>query len=143
MKRLFLSIFMLLGVAVQGAWADVTVTTVAELLNVVRTSQTVTLGADNTLYYPSAAMTVGAFRGYFQLAEGLTAGDISAPVRAFVLNFGDDEATGIVEPEMDSSFVTRHSSIQGWYTLDGRRLTGKPVQRGVYVNGQRKVVIGQ
>lgn len=28
-----------------------------------------------------------------------------------------------------------------WYTLDGRRLSGKPTQRGVYVNGERKVVI--
>ena len=28
-----------------------------------------------------------------------------------------------------------------WFTLDGRRLDGKPAQRGVYVNGGRKVVM--
>lgn len=28
-----------------------------------------------------------------------------------------------------------------WFTLDGRRLDGKPAQRGVYVNGGHKVVI--
>ena len=29
----------------------------------------------------------------------------------------------------------------GWYTLDGRRLSEKPTQSGVYINGGRKVVI--
>jgi len=28
-----------------------------------------------------------------------------------------------------------------WYTLDGRRLSGKPSQKGVYINGGVKVVI--
>jgi len=28
-----------------------------------------------------------------------------------------------------------------WYTLDGRRLSGKPMARGIYVNNGRKVVI--
>ena len=28
-----------------------------------------------------------------------------------------------------------------WYTIDGRRLTGKPAQKGIYVNGGRKVVM--
>ena len=28
-----------------------------------------------------------------------------------------------------------------WYTIDGRRLTGKPAQKGIYVNSGRKVVM--
>ena len=28
-----------------------------------------------------------------------------------------------------------------WYTLDGRKLNGKPTAKGIYVNGGRKVVI--
>ena len=28
-----------------------------------------------------------------------------------------------------------------WYMLDGRRLSGKPTQRGIYINGARKVVM--
>ena len=28
-----------------------------------------------------------------------------------------------------------------WYMLDGRRLTGQPTQRGIYINGGRKVVM--
>ncbi len=28
-----------------------------------------------------------------------------------------------------------------WYTLDGRRLDGKPTQRGIYINNGKKVAI--
>ncbi len=50
------------------------------------------LGADNTPYYPTGEVTIGAQRGYFQLA-GLTVGDNTDPtsIRAFELNLGDDE----------------------------------------------------
>ena len=36
---------------------------------------------------------------------------------------------------------SREGSSQRWYTLDGRKLNGKPTQKGIYVNGGRKVVI--
>ena len=101
------------------------------------------LGADNTLYYPTDEnFTVNAFRGYFQL-KGLTAGETnSAGIRNFVLNFGDgDNATGIVSAEAISSLFTIHSSLSEWYTLDGRKLSGKPTQRGIYVHGGKKVVV--
>ena len=29
----------------------------------------------------------------------------------------------------------------GWYTVDGRRLDGKPTRPGVYINSGRQVVI--
>ena len=70
------------------------------------------LGAGNTLYYPTASnFKVNAFRGYFQLNQGLTAGEtnsLSAGVRNFVLNFGDGETTGIVSAEANSSLFTLH-----------------------------------
>ena len=99
------------------------------------------LGGDNTIYYPNDKMTIGAFRAYFNL-QGITASDKATDgVRQFVLNFGD-EASGIAEVEADSSLLTPHSSLQeGWYTLDGRRLSGKPTQKGIYVSNGRKVVI--
>ena len=108
------------------------------------------LGADNTLYYPTDEdFKVNAFRGYFQLKQGLTAGEansMSAGVRAFVLNFGDgergdDNATGIVSAEANSSLFTLHSSLSEWYTLDGRKLGGKPTAKGIYINNGRKIVI--
>jgi hypothetical protein len=36
---------------------------------------------------------------------------------------------------------SREGSSQRWYTLDGRKLNGKPTKKGIYVNGGRKVVI--
>ena len=99
------------------------------------------LGSANKLYHPNAAMTIGTHRAYFQLAPGITAGEPASLVRAFVLNFGEDDATGIVEPEDDSSFVTRHSSSQTWYTLDGRKLDGRPTQRGIYIYNGKKTII--
>ena len=101
------------------------------------------LGAGNKLYYPTASgFKVNAFRGYFQLKQGLTAGDPNAGVRAFVLNFGDDSnATGIVSAEANSSLFTLHSSLSEWYSLDGCRLNGKPTAKGIYINNGRKVVI--
>ena len=97
------------------------------------------LGAGNTLYYPTATgFTVNAFRGYFQLKQGLTAGEAANGVRAFVLNFGDDSnATGI----LTTNFTNPTNSDNEWYTLDGRKLNGKPTAKGIYINNGRKVVI--
>lgn len=92
------------------------------------------LGADNKLYYPSTAMTIGACRAYFQLAEGLTAGDLASGVHQFVLNFGDE--TGI-----DLTPVRSQREAGAWYTLDGRRLFGKPTKTGIYINNGKKVII--
>ena len=97
------------------------------------------LGSDNTLYYPNAAMTIGAFRAYFQL-NGITAGAPATGIRSFVLNFGDD-TNGITEAEANSSFFTHHSSLSGWFTLDGRRLSGKPTAKGLYLHNGRKVMV--
>ena len=100
------------------------------------------LGAGNKLYYPTKDRTMGACRAVFVL-NGLTAGDLpTANARAFVLNFGDGEATGIVDAEADSSLFTLHSSLkEGWYDMQGRRLSGKPTTRGIYINNGKKIVI--
>ena len=96
------------------------------------------LGAANKLYYPNAAMTIGCQRAYFQLLGDLTAGNPTSQVRAFNLNFGDDEATGIISVH-DSGFTVNGSDA--WYTLDGRRLDGQPTAKGLYIHGGKKVAI--
>ena len=139
------------GVTVSNATNDATVT---DVLTFTGTYAPVTipadgdntklyLGAANKLYYPNAAMTIGTHRAYFQLLGDLTAGgnehgdDVEDGVRAFVLNFGDDEATGIIT----TNFTNSTNSSNEWYTLDGRRLDGQPTQRGIYINNGKKVVI--
>lgn len=106
------------------------------------------LGSSNKLYYPNGEMTIGTHRAYFQLAPGITAGnsaggnehgdDVEDPVRAFNLNFGDDETTGIISVH-DSGFMVNGSDA--WYTIDGRKLDGKPTQRGIYINNGKKIAI--
>ena len=101
------------------------------------------LGAANKLYYPNAAMTIGTHRAYFQLLGDLTAGgnehgdDVEDGVRAFVLNFGDDEATGIIT----TNYTNSTNSSNEWYTLDGRKLDGQPTAKGLYIHGGKKVAI--
>ena len=101
------------------------------------------LGADNKLYYPLAAMTVGSCRAVFYL-NGITAGDLPAPgqaaARRFVLNFGDGEtATGIIG--IGSTRTDTDKNDGYWYDLQGRKLSGKPTQKGIYINHGNKVVI--
>lgn len=31
--------------------------------------------------------------------------------------------------------------VNSYYTIDGRKLSGKPMQRGIYINNGNKVVI--
>jgi hypothetical protein len=32
-------------------------------------------------------------------------------------------------------------TLEGWYTMDGRKLEGKPTKKGLYINNGRKIVI--
>lgn len=97
------------------------------------------MGADNMLYYPNAPVVLNSFRGYFRLADGLTAADPESGVqnvKSFVLNF-DDESTGI-NLNTDSSVNGEDS---GYYTINGQRLNSMPTKKGVYIVNGKKVVI--
>ena len=98
------------------------------------------LGTANTLYYPNAANNddgnyyVNACRAYFHVnLSGQANG-----VRAFRLNFDDDESTGFVSISKESG---SQGAADGWNTFDGRKLNGKPSRAGVYINSGVKVVI--
>ena len=107
------------------------------------------LGADNTLYYPSSEdVKVNSFRAYFKLKNELTVGETpseepgnpettSNSIKAFVLNFGDEE-TGIREISTPSN---SSNSSNLWFTLDGRRLNGQPTQSGIFIHGSKKVIL--
>ena len=91
------------------------------------------LGTENTLYYPLAGASLGACRAYFQL------NGINANVREFNLNF-DEQGTQTVIGHTDITDSTDKADA-AWYSLDGRKLEGKPTKKGLYIYKGRKVVI--
>ena len=94
------------------------------------------LGDNNTLYYSTENRNIRSCRAYFSVPYiNQTPG---AKARAFVLNFDDEEATGIIT--VNGSGLTVGDS-DTWYTIDGVRLSGKPTQRGIYINNGNKVAI--
>ncbi len=94
------------------------------------------LGANNTLYYPNAKMTIGACRAYFLLDQGLTAGNPSSSsgVRGFVLNFGEYDPTAIASQQIENS-----ESSKWVYDLFGRKVT-KPQKGNLYIKNGKKVI---
>ena len=55
-------------------------------------------------------------------------------IKQFVLNF-DDDPTGI----KDLNGIK--DSNDTWFDLEGRKLAGKPSQKGIYINNGKKVTI--
>ena len=99
------------------------------------------MGGNNTVYYPNKNVTVNACRAYFKLHNGIIAGDPKTNgAKVFVLNFGDEEVeTGI---SLIPDFSTKGEwSAGAWYSIDGRKLSGKPTQKGLYIHNGKKVVV--
>jgi len=97
------------------------------------------LGAGNKLYNPEALPAqMKGFRAYFLLK-----GDATGAARAFRMDFGDGETTGIREME-DGKWKMENGS----YDLQGRRVESSIfnsqssiLKKGVYiVNGKKRVV---
>ena len=86
--------------------------------------------ADNTLLNPSVLpANIKGFRAYFQLK-----GEVVQQVRAFCLDFGDGESTGI--RSIESNGKVADDAI---YTLDGRRVS-QPT-KGIYIQNGKKLII--
>ena len=101
---------------------------------------TLYLGANDQLFYPSGegmtSFVVNAFRAYFVLKDGLTAGEpLSTDVQG-VKSFDGGE-TGIEEVNGYRSWVNGY----GWYSIDERKLDGRPTEKGMYISDGRKVLI--
>ena len=80
-------------------------------------------------------------KGYFYLdnpnyhATGTTPGGSSR----LQLIIEDDTETGIENSQL--STLNSQLSTDTWYTLDGRKLNGKPTQKGLYIVNGKKVII--
>ena len=91
------------------------------------------MGDGNKLYYPLDGASIGAQRAYFKIGDSTAAPSLTD----FSIDFGGGETTAITT----TNLTNRTNSADAWYTLDGRRLSQKPAQRGIYINNGHKVVI--
>lgn len=103
-------------------------------------------GQDNTLYNPQIDLTdtdnpkypsLEALSAYFQL-DGVITGEGSGSnvIRNIVICFGEETTT-----DLSNIVSQKDEKNKCWYTIDGRRLSRKPTQKGVYIVNGKKVVI--
>ena len=77
-----------------------------------------------------AAFTSGTHKVWLALTTAEAGSSMS---RGFFDLSGSDETTGISTMRIENS--------DNWYSIDGRRLVGKPSHRGVYINNGKKLII--
>lgn len=90
--------------------------------------------SNNQFWYSIGSTNVKAFRAWFELDAVLDKEtDFGSKIRFYI----EDEIVDIQE--------MRGGDVEGvklgWYTLDGRKLDGKPTEKGVYLVDGKKVAI--
>ena len=102
-------------------------------------------GSANKLFWPDEDVQLNAFRAHFTLNGTQVAEDAAGAkgITNMVIGFGDEDevVTGINETAADSSLFTPHSSLSGWHTVSGIRLSGKPSKKGMYIHNGNTVVV--
>ena len=92
--------------------------------------------ANNMLWYPTANLTVNSCRAYFDLKADVP---VDTNIGARLIIIYDDETTGIESIENGKWRI--ENSAGAWYSLDGRKLEGKPTTKGLYIHNGNKEVI--
>ena len=99
------------------------------------------LAAGNKLGYSQNPRTLHSFRCHFYVpTNGTTA------AHSFVVDFGEGETTEI-ETITNNQYPETITNNQypitdgAWYTIDGRKLTGKPTAKGIYIVNGKKVIV--
>lgn len=95
---------------------------------------------DNHFDYPKEDMIINSFHAHFLFTGEISMGtpddtsDDNGIIRNIVLNFGD-ETTEIVNYQLSTI-----NSNDSWYSIDGRKLQGEPMQKGIYIHNGKKVI---
>ena len=103
---------------------DITADNIHEILYV---------ASGNKIGYSKSARTLKSCRAHFWVKPNSPA---QAGARAINIDWGDGEATSITLVNADSE-----NAACGIYTLDGRKLSGQPTEKGVYIVNGKKIVI--
>lgn len=119
--------------------------------NLLHGSDTETTTTGDGLHYKLSYNTSGSDLGWYWGVDGGGAFTSAAhkawlvlPSTAGTRGFfglpGDDETTGIKEVKSEG-VKSEKSGVEGWFSLDGRRLNGRPSAKGLYIHNGRKVAI--
>ena len=96
-------------------------------------NEIIMLSSGSRLGYSKNPRTLNTFRCHFYVP----AKDGVQQARAFVMDFGDGETTGILP--IDHSPLTIEHTADVWYTIDGMKLDNVPTKKGVYIVNGKKV----
>ena len=93
-----------------------------------------------------AGASIAPFRAYLKYTAPVSnaprrgAAEEALPSRMTVrLVNADGDVTAIGTIDTKTGEIRFDS--EAWYTLDGRRLNGKPAQKGVYINNGKKIIV--
>ena len=104
-------------------------------INAGNLNEIILLGSNNTLGYSSEPRILHPFRAHFEVPVGNGGG-----VKAYQISFGDEGTeTGIIS--IDNGKLTMDNGACAWYDMSGRKLGGKPTQKGIYIHNGIKGVI--
>jgi hypothetical protein len=122
----------LTDVAVKGTSATAATITDAD-------SKTININNGKTNYFPYVIQESLADIDY---AKATVIGILTKTGSGFQimpLSISEDIETGI--DSIDNSQLTIDNAAGKWYSLDGRRINGKPTQKGIYIVNGHKVVV--
>lgn len=90
-------------------------------------------------FYPTSGGTLGANRAYLQIptSDYEYMKENSSSVNLSIV-FEDKDEDAI----QDLQISHQQSDHDTWFTIDGRKLSSRPTLPGIYVNGGKKVVVG-
>lgn len=94
------------------------------------------MGKNNSLFYPTKNVNVKAFRGLFIL-NNVEGDDVSEWGAAKIICDFGDETTEVENIEALNNLIDHDD----YYDLSGRKLSGKPTTKGIYINKNRKIII--
>ena len=80
-------------------------------------------------FYRFVGTTLSPYRAYLPLT-------LAGGAKAIGLTFDSDDATGINVINENPA-----ANSNNWYTIQGQKLNGRPTKNGIYVNGNKVVVI--
>ena len=101
---------------------------------------TVTSGSGYDAYTLSRGSDGNGAVGFYKFSGATLDGskahlEIPASAARSFIGFGDDNTTAIELPALAEDEAAE------WYSLDGRRLSGKPAHKGIYVKNRQKFII--